>query len=121
MPLAICVEQLHKATRGQATVLRAVESLLRNGRHLQKHNNAVAGRTTRLWLGRELCRGENTNFNSALMQELFDKGAITTKTKENVIFVAAGLSEAERVNLSTPLKEFVKRCSFNSRDCNPDE
>jgi hypothetical protein len=51
-------------------------------------------------------------------QNLNDKGAITTKTKENVIFVVASLPAETRVNLSQTLDDFVKRCSFNGKDCN---
>uniref|UniRef100_A0A0K0D4Y5 Neur_chan_LBD domain-containing protein n=1 Tax=Angiostrongylus cantonensis TaxID=6313 RepID=A0A0K0D4Y5_ANGCA len=50
--------------------------------------------------------------------ELRDKGAITTQTKENLIFLVAALPRETRRNLSYTLNEFVLRCSFNSKDCN---
>uniref|UniRef100_A0A7I4YLX0 Amiloride-sensitive sodium channel n=2 Tax=Haemonchus contortus TaxID=6289 RepID=A0A7I4YLX0_HAECO len=50
--------------------------------------------------------------------DLKDKGAITTQTKENLIFLVAALPRETRRNLSYTLSEFVLRCSFNSKDCN---
>ncbi|KAK5973646.1 hypothetical protein GCK32_009363 [Trichostrongylus colubriformis] len=50
--------------------------------------------------------------------DLKDKGAITTQTKENLIFLVAALPRETRRNLSYTLNEFVLRCSFNSKDCN---
>lgn len=52
------------------------------------------------------------------LSELKDKGAITTQTKENLIFLVAALPRDTRRNLSYTLNEFVLRCSFNSKDCN---
>uniref|UniRef100_A0A1I7X9K4 Amiloride-sensitive sodium channel n=1 Tax=Heterorhabditis bacteriophora TaxID=37862 RepID=A0A1I7X9K4_HETBA len=52
------------------------------------------------------------------LSELRDKGAITTQTKENLIFLVAALPRETRRNLSYTLNEFVLRCSFNSKDCN---
>uniref|UniRef100_A0A183CAQ0 EGF-like domain-containing protein n=1 Tax=Globodera pallida TaxID=36090 RepID=A0A183CAQ0_GLOPA len=51
------------------------------------------------------------------LEDLKDRGAITTKTKENLIFLVAGMSTEVRKSLSYRLEEFVLRCSFNSRDC----
>ncbi|KAL3077493.1 hypothetical protein niasHS_012199 [Heterodera schachtii] len=51
------------------------------------------------------------------LEDLKDRGAITTKTKENLIFLVAGMSTEVRKSLSYGLEEFVLRCSFNSRDC----
>ncbi|RCN31203.1 degenerin [Ancylostoma caninum] len=51
-------------------------------------------------------------------KELKDKGAITTQTKENLIFLVAALPRDTRRNLSYTLTEFVLRCSFNSKDWN---
>ncbi|WKY07904.1 hypothetical protein Q1695_007417 [Nippostrongylus brasiliensis] len=51
------------------------------------------------------------------LSELKDKGAITTQTKENLIFLVAALPRETRRNLSYTLNEFVLRCSFNSKDC----
>ncbi|KAI6170998.1 Na+ channel, amiloride-sensitive family and Degenerin family-containing protein [Aphelenchoides bicaudatus] len=51
------------------------------------------------------------------ISELKDRGAITTKTKENLIFMVATLPREVRQSLSYNLKEFVLRCSFNSEDC----
>lgn len=56
--------------------------------------------------------------NGLCLQELKDKGAITTQTKENLIFLVAALPRETRRNLSYTLNEFVLRCSFNSKDCN---
>ncbi|CAB3406765.1 unnamed protein product [Caenorhabditis bovis] len=52
--------------------------------------------------------------------DLKDAGAITTQTKENLIFLVAALPMDTRRNLSYTLNEFVLRCSFNSKDCNMD-
>uniref|UniRef100_A0A914V7B1 Uncharacterized protein n=1 Tax=Plectus sambesii TaxID=2011161 RepID=A0A914V7B1_9BILA len=49
--------------------------------------------------------------------DLSDKGAITTKTKENIIFIVAAMPKAVRRDLSYTLNEFVLQCSFNSEDC----
>jgi hypothetical protein len=51
------------------------------------------------------------------LNELKDRGAITTKTKENIIFIVAALPTEARQRLSYTLQEFVLRCSFNSKDC----
>ncbi|CAI4227111.1 unnamed protein product [Auanema sp. JU1783] len=52
------------------------------------------------------------------LADLKDRGAITTQTKENLIFLVAALPRETRRNLSYTLSEFVLRCSFNSKDCN---
>lgn len=52
------------------------------------------------------------------LSDLKDAGAITTQTKENLIFLVAALPQDTRRNLSYTLNEFVLRCSFNSKDCN---
>ncbi|CAD6196852.1 unnamed protein product [Caenorhabditis auriculariae] len=49
--------------------------------------------------------------------DLNDAGAITTQTKENLIFLVSALPREIRRNLSYTLNEFVLRCSFNSKDC----
>uniref|UniRef100_A0A8R1HYA8 Degenerin n=1 Tax=Caenorhabditis japonica TaxID=281687 RepID=A0A8R1HYA8_CAEJA len=54
------------------------------------------------------------------LSDLKDAGAITTQTKENLIFLVAALPRETRRNLSYTLNEFVLRCSFNSKDCNMD-
>uniref|UniRef100_A0A914MR23 Uncharacterized protein n=1 Tax=Meloidogyne incognita TaxID=6306 RepID=A0A914MR23_MELIC len=51
------------------------------------------------------------------LEDLKDRGAITTRTKENLIFLVAGMSRQIRQSLSYTLHEFVLRCSFNSKDC----
>ncbi|KAF7638186.1 hypothetical protein Mgra_00002414 [Meloidogyne graminicola] len=51
------------------------------------------------------------------LEDLKDRGAITTRTKENLIFLVAGMSRQVRQSLSYTLHEFVLRCSFNSKDC----
>jgi hypothetical protein len=43
------------------------------------------------------------------LQDLSDKGAITTKTKENIMFHIAALPKAERRALSHTLPELVLR------------
>uniref|UniRef100_A0A914D1A0 Amiloride-sensitive sodium channel n=1 Tax=Acrobeloides nanus TaxID=290746 RepID=A0A914D1A0_9BILA len=49
--------------------------------------------------------------------DLKDRGAITTKTRENLIFSVAEMPRETRQQLSYTLDEFVLRCSFNSEDC----
>uniref|UniRef100_A0AC34QKP1 Uncharacterized protein n=1 Tax=Panagrolaimus sp. JU765 TaxID=591449 RepID=A0AC34QKP1_9BILA len=51
------------------------------------------------------------------LSDLKDRGAITTKTKENLIFLVAAMPRETRKQLSYTLDEFVLRCSFNSEDC----
>ncbi|CAI5448011.1 unnamed protein product [Caenorhabditis angaria] len=51
------------------------------------------------------------------LEDLKGAGAITTRTKENLIFLVAALPKETRRNLSYSLNEFVLRCSFNSKDC----
>uniref|UniRef100_A0AC35TYL5 Degenerin unc-8 n=1 Tax=Rhabditophanes sp. KR3021 TaxID=114890 RepID=A0AC35TYL5_9BILA len=51
------------------------------------------------------------------LNDLKDRGAITTKTKENLIFLVAAMPKEVRKALSYTLDEFVLRCSFNSEDC----
>uniref|UniRef100_A0A0N5B7F1 Degenerin unc-8 n=1 Tax=Strongyloides papillosus TaxID=174720 RepID=A0A0N5B7F1_STREA len=51
------------------------------------------------------------------LSDLKDRGAITTKTKENLIFLVAAMPLEVRKELSYTLDEFVLRCSFNSEDC----
>uniref|UniRef100_A0A7E4WB71 Degenerin n=1 Tax=Panagrellus redivivus TaxID=6233 RepID=A0A7E4WB71_PANRE len=51
------------------------------------------------------------------LADLRDRGAITTKTKENLIFLVAAMPMETRRQLSYTLDEFVLRCSFNSEDC----
>ncbi|GMT24411.1 hypothetical protein PFISCL1PPCAC_15708, partial [Pristionchus fissidentatus] len=55
------------------------------------------------------------------LDELKDKGAITTKTKENLMFLVAALDRETRKNLSYTLDDFVLRCSFNGKDCDMDK
>ncbi|KAF8374675.1 unc-8, partial [Pristionchus pacificus] len=55
------------------------------------------------------------------LDELRDKGAITTKTKENLMFLVAALDRETRRNLSYILDDFVLRCSFNGKDCDMDK
>ncbi|PAV87514.1 hypothetical protein WR25_07188 [Diploscapter pachys] len=55
------------------------------------------------------------------LRDKYDAGSITVQTKENLIFMVAALPREIKRNLSYSLKEFVKRCSFNAKDCNMTE
>ncbi|CAD5218834.1 unnamed protein product [Bursaphelenchus okinawaensis] len=49
--------------------------------------------------------------------DLRDRGSITIKTKENLIFLVAAMPKDVREKISYKLNEFVLRCSFNGEDC----
>lgn len=51
------------------------------------------------------------------VQEMTDEIAITSKAKENMVFAMASLPEAERIRLSYDKAEFVRKCSFNGKEC----
>lgn len=46
-----------------------------------------------------------------------DEVAITTKAKENLVFIIATLDLETRVNLSYTKNEFIRMCSFNGKQC----
>lgn len=51
------------------------------------------------------------------LEEMSDLGAITTRSRENLIFMVAALPRETRRQLSYTLDEFVLRCSFNGKEC----
>lgn len=50
-------------------------------------------------------------------QGLTDKVAIISKAKENLIFAIAAMSALQRSELSYTKDEFIRKCSFNGREC----
>ncbi|KAH7729934.1 Protein UNC-8 [Aphelenchoides avenae] len=51
------------------------------------------------------------------LEDMKDLGAITTRSRENLIFMVAALPRETRRQLSYTLDEFVLRCSFNGKEC----
>uniref|UniRef100_A0A0N5BTK9 Degenerin del-1 n=1 Tax=Strongyloides papillosus TaxID=174720 RepID=A0A0N5BTK9_STREA len=51
------------------------------------------------------------------LKEFTDPVAIRAKSAENLIFAVSNLSETEKLSLGYTHTEFIKKCSFNGRQC----
>lgn len=50
-----------------------------------------------------------------------DVMAIRAKTSENIVFAMNNLDDSDKSSISHVKEEFIKKCSFNGRDCSIEE